>query len=312
MSANPSQDMPPCVAITPPSPTSVKNDTPPSPTPVKRPARRSSMARARRLSRASGAGIISLEEQLSVVPSKEEADTQERLKKTASLCLNASVRQVKNAFNAEDEESNLVDLAQDLAAFLQQGPLLSDLELKDLGEKLDTAVVVVKAGDVVPARVKAVREYTDKLNKEAQEWKDLVVERKQQYVNAVENARSAGRGEIVVDDNQRFSLTAKEKTFFKNLPNYNAALAQVAAHERKQAIAARKMATEAKKLKRKLEDVDIDLKKAAKIVIEKASKMAQGMEDPRKLFDEVENDGVVDVKEILDQVDEQRQALQQL
>lgn len=299
MSTNPSQDMP-------------KNDTPPSPTPVKRPARRSSMARARRLSRASGAGIISLEEQLGVVPSKDEAGTQERLKKTVSLCLNASVRQVKHALNAEDEESNLVDLAQELAAFLQQGPLLNDNHLKELSEQLDTAVVVVKPEDVVPARVKAVREYTAKLNKEAQDWKDLLKERKQQYTNAVENDRAAGRGEIVVDDNQRFSLTAKEKTFFKNLPNYNAALAQVASHERKQALAARKMATETKKLKRKLEDVDIDLSKAAKIVIERASKVAQGMEDPKELFGDVEDDGVVDVKEILVQVDKQRQALQQL
>lgn len=308
MSDNPSVDMP----LSPPTTTKEKNDTPPSPTPVKRQSRRSSMARSRRLSRASGAGIISLEEQLGVVPSKEEANTQERLKKTVSLCLNASVRQVKHALNAEDEDSNLVDLAQDLAAFLQQGPLLNDDSLKELGDKLDTTLVVVKPEDVVPARVKAVREYTAKLNKEAQEWKDLLVERKQQYGNAVENARAAGRGEIVVDDNQRFSLTAKEKTFFKNLPNYNAAMAQVASHERKQALAARNMATEAKKLKRKLEDVDIDLTKAAKVVIERASSVAQGMEDPRELFGDVEDDGVVDVKEILVQVDKQRQALQQL
>jgi len=270
------------------------------------------MARARRLSRASGAGLISLEEQLAVVPAKDEATTQQRLKQTVTLCLNASVRQVKHALNAEDEESNLVDLAQDLAAFLQQGPLLNDEKLKGLADKLDTAVVVVKSEDIVPARVKAVREYSDKLNAEAQQWKDLLVERKQQYKNAVDNAKAAAKGEIKVEDDQRFSLTAKEKAFFKNLPNCNAAMAQVAAHERKQALAARKMATEAKKLKRHLEDVDIDLNKAAKIVIERATKVAEGLDDPRDLLGGMEEDGAMDVKEILNQVDEQRQALQQL
>lgn len=247
-----------------------------------------------------------------MVNGKDEASTEKRLEQTVKLCLNASVRQVKHALNAEDEESNLCDLAQDLAAFLQQGPLLNEGELKELADKLDSAVVVVKDEDIVPARVKAVREYTDKLNKEAQQWKDLLVERKQQYKNAVDNARAASKGEIKVEDEQRFSLNAKEKTFFKNLPNYNAALAQVAAHERKQALAARKMATEAKKLKRRLEDVDEDLNKAAKIVIERATKVAEGMEDPRDLMGDMGEDGAMDVREILEQVDEQRKALQDL
>ena len=46
--------------------------------------------------------------------------------------------------------------------------------------------------------------------------------------NAEENATAAANGEILVDDSQKFSLTAKEKIFFKNLPNYSAALGQVA------------------------------------------------------------------------------------
>ena len=67
--------------------------------------------------------------------------------------------------------------------------MVNNVTLKELGSKIDTTLVVVKPGDVVLARVKAVSEYTAKLNKEAQEWKDLLMERKQLYGNTVKNFR---------------------------------------------------------------------------------------------------------------------------
>ena len=54
---------------------------------------------------------------------------------------------------------------------------MNDVTLKELGSKIDTILVVVKPGDVVLAREKAVSEYTAKLNKEGQKWKDLLMDR---------------------------------------------------------------------------------------------------------------------------------------
>jgi hypothetical protein len=57
----------------------VKSDSPPSPPRARKLSRRSSVAIARRLSRASAAGAISLEEQLEIVPARDEAPTYARL-----------------------------------------------------------------------------------------------------------------------------------------------------------------------------------------------------------------------------------------
>jgi hypothetical protein len=56
-----------------------KSDSPPSPPRARKLSRRSSVAIARRLSRASAAGVISLEEQLEIVPARDEAPTETRL-----------------------------------------------------------------------------------------------------------------------------------------------------------------------------------------------------------------------------------------
>ncbi len=56
-----------------------KSDSPPSPPRARKLSRRSSVAIARRLSRASAAGCISLEEQLEIVPARDEAPTDARL-----------------------------------------------------------------------------------------------------------------------------------------------------------------------------------------------------------------------------------------
>jgi len=271
------------------------------------------MARARRLSRASGAGIISLEDQLGVIPGRRDLDTGQRLKMTVNMCVNATVRQVVASINQDvEEESSVVDdLTMELANYLRQSPLVDDEKAKELGDNIESSVVTVSQRDILPARVKAVREYTDRLNKEAWDWKDLVAERKKQYKNAEDNAKAATKGEIKVEDNQRFSLNAKEKAFFKNLPNYSLALAQVAAHERKQAVAAKKMVTETKRLKRKLEEVDEELSKAAKLVIKRADKMAEVLsQDPNDLFKEGEEDDSIDIQDILIQVEEQRKELE--
>ena len=43
--------------------------------------------------------------------------------------------------------------------------MVNNVTLKELGSKIDTTLVVVKPGDVVLARVKAVSEYTAKFTR---------------------------------------------------------------------------------------------------------------------------------------------------
>merc|ERR1719266_2023829 len=75
--------------------------TPSSPLPRKA-SRRSSMATARRMSRASGMGVgIPLPDLLSTVPGPDEASVKERLEKMVNLVVNSTFRQVEAGVEEE-------------------------------------------------------------------------------------------------------------------------------------------------------------------------------------------------------------------
>jgi hypothetical protein len=71
----------------------LKPDSPPSPPRARKLSRRSSVAIARRLSRASAAGVISLEEQLEIVPARDEAPTDARLTQVSERLRTYKVRE---------------------------------------------------------------------------------------------------------------------------------------------------------------------------------------------------------------------------
>ena len=240
--------------------------SPPSPV-AKRPSRRSSAACARRLSRASGVGggSIPLEDLLATVPDSGEATVQERLAKVVQLVLATTVRGVIDRL---DEEEEVGDIARSVGAVLRQTGVSSEV-VERVARKLEGGVDQVEGG-VVGEQVRMVREYTEQLQKEGERWKELIVERKEMVRNAESNARAAGRGDIVVGEDQRFSLSAKEKMMLAKLPNCKAALEQLAGHSDKMELSARAVATQTVRLKRSLEQVEEELGVAAKKLIKRA------------------------------------------
>ena len=79
--------------------------------------------------------------------------------------------------------------------------------------------VQVDEGGVVGEQVRKVREYTEQLQKEGEKWKELIIERKEMVRNVERNARAAVKGEIVVGEEGRFSLSAQEEMMIKKLPS---------------------------------------------------------------------------------------------
>eukprot|EP00092_Neocalanus_flemingeri_P038222 GFUD01041603.1.p1 GENE.GFUD01041603.1~~GFUD01041603.1.p1 ORF type:complete len:127 (+),score=44.60 GFUD01041603.1:157-537(+) len=88
--------------------------------------------------------------------------------------------------------------------------------------------------------------------------------------NAESNARAARKGDIVVGEDQRFTLSAQEKMMIKNLPSCKAAQEQLAGHSYKMDLGVRAIATQTVRLKRSLEQVDEQLGMAARELIKKA------------------------------------------
>jgi len=244
------------------------------PSPVRRIAsRRSSTACARRLSRASTTGGgIPLEDLLATVPPSSEATTEERLAKVVQLALASTVRGVV----ASLEEEEVGDAARSVGAVIRQTGLGSDV-ISSVAKKLEGGMEM--EGVVVGEEVRKVREYTEQLKKEGQMWKDLLIERKEMVRNVERNARAAAKGEIIVTDEQKFSLSAQEKMMLKKLPNYKAAVEQLAGHEDKVELCARNVATEAARLKRNLEMAEGELGLSVRKLIKRADTVGGRIEE---------------------------------
>jgi len=256
------------------SPATVGTTDPSPPSPVQRkPSRRSSAACARRLSRASGAGGISLEDMLATVPNSDEASVKERLAKVVQLVLASTVRGVVARLEEEEEG----DAARSVGAAIRQVGINSEV-VERVAHRLEGGVEV-ETGGVVGEQVRRVREYTDKLQKEGERWKELLVERKEMVRNVERNARAAAKGEITVSEEQRFSLSAQEKTMIKKLPNCKAALEQLAGHGDKVELSARAVATQTVRLKRSLEEVEERLGLAARKLIKRADTVGGRVEE---------------------------------
>ena len=90
--------------------------------------------------------------------------------------------------------------------------------------------VEVKLLDTMGEEAREVREYTERLRREAEHWKVVNQERRRMVKNTEKNARAVEKEEIVVDEEQRFRLTVQEKAALGKIPSYKAALDQLNNH----------------------------------------------------------------------------------
>lgn len=265
-------------------------ESPPSPPPARKLARRSTLAIARRLSRASVAVGLSLEEQLEIVPSAEEAATAERLNQVLNLCMRASVRSVEEMFRDADDHEDLEASARIVSNQMRQKVFFNADEIEEMAKQLDASLLTVRPEDLLSSNLKAIRDYTARLAQEEQDWNSLIQERKAQHKNSLVNHHAAKVGKMKVDDLQKFNLSPSEKAFFNRLPDISADCAKFVRHEEQKALKASSLALAAKRLKLELEQLDRDLAEVAHQLGEQA-RQAQGTPvDPRDLIVEASRD----------------------
>ena len=178
-------------------------------------ARRSSILNVIRRQSKSMAGIP-FEDQVSAID--VELSIEERLSKLLQISLSASVRSVQALSANEDSNTKVNDMVEDICTEIRRGGqdiARSESLLKPVAEKItelsDAAdVSVIPPEQFLPARVKEIRDYRDKLNQEMDAWKSLQTARKEEYVKARADHIQVAKGNVKVTHSERKNVREDE------------------------------------------------------------------------------------------------------
>ena len=185
-------------------------ESPSSPPPVRASkARRSSQAAARRLSRAStvGGGGLPLEDLLATIPSQQEAEPSQRMEKLLQLVVSSTTRDLAEAFR-DHEDDELEEAAKSLRMKVRWNQI-DDSTVEQAVEAVGAGLEV--EGEVVGGELKKVREYTNQLKQESDQWARFLAERKEMLRNAKRNAKLVETGEISIGEETKWNLSSEER-----------------------------------------------------------------------------------------------------
>jgi len=258
--------------------------TPSSPLPRKA-SRRSSMATARRMSRASGMGVgIPLPDLLSTVPGPEEASVKERLEKMVNLVVNSTIRQVEAG--VEEELLGLEEAVKEVGSSLRREKCSEDV-LASVASKLEGGLDVVD-GEVIGEAKRKVLANIENHKQEHKRWKELFLERKEQNKRAGSIAKDAAEGRLRIEAEQRFQLSKEERDALDQVPDGTKTMEQLAKHRTLMLVKAQAAATAARRLKRKVEEEEEELADLAIKIIERADQAGGKLEklNPEDLLED--------------------------
>ena len=185
-------------------------ESPSSPPPVPASkARRSSQAAARRLSRAStvGGGGLPLEELLATIPSHQEAEPRQRMEKLLQLVVSSTTRDLAEAFR-DHEDDELEEAAKSLRMKVRSTQLANST-VEEVVEAVEGGLE--SEGELVGGELKRVREYTNQLKEESDQWARFLAERKEMLRNAKRNAKLVETGEISIGEETKWNLSSEER-----------------------------------------------------------------------------------------------------
>ena len=179
-----------------------------SPPPVRK-SRKSGLAAARRLSRASTAAGVPFEDLLATLPSPQEADTKKRLEKLLGLVVSSSTRELAETFRDHEDEA-LEEASRSLRTKLRADQI-SASALEEAVKALEEGGRDEKENEVVGGELKKMRDYTKQLQTEGELWKRFMSERKEMMRNAKKNAELVKTGEISVEEDVKWTLSGEER-----------------------------------------------------------------------------------------------------
>jgi len=248
--------------------------SPSSPLPRKA-SRRSSVATARRMSRASGMGVgIPLADLLCTVPGSEEASAKDRLEKMVNLVVNSTIRQVEAG--VEEESGGLEEAVKEVGSFLRREKV-GEAVLGSVAPKLEGGLDVV-GGEIIGEAKRKVLANIENHKQEHKRWKELTRERKEQNIRAANLAKDAVEGRLKIEAGQRFQLSKEERDALDKAPDGTKTMEDLAKHRKLMLVKAQAAATAARRLKRKVEEEEEELADLAIKIIERADQAGGKLE----------------------------------
>ena len=186
-------------------------------------ARRSSILNVIRRQSKSIVGIP-FEDQVSAID--PALPVEERLSKLLRISLSAAVRAVQAQSAEEDSNTKVNDMVEDVCTEIRRGSedLSSNKHLiKPVAEKIrqiaDSDISAILSDQLLPARVKEIRDYKDKLNKELESWKTLHLDRREEYKKARTDHIQVGKGKVKITHSERKNLREDELQILDGLPD---------------------------------------------------------------------------------------------
>jgi len=237
-------------------------NSPPSPK-IRKLNRRSSIAVARRMSRASaavsgGGGGLPLVDQLALVPGKDEALPADRLRQIVNICVRTTCRTIEGE---EQESGEREDEARSVSRSLIDGSLLDQDNLQAMASRLQAANLKGNPQDFITGNASAcqLQEYTDKLEQESKQWKQFLIDRNRTMKIEMNNLREAKKGSIKVEDTQFYQLPTDQKIFLRQLPNIEDVVKSTQELEHSQTILDERMVFESTRLRGLIRAVEKEL-----------------------------------------------------
>jgi len=242
------------------------SSSPPSPK-VKKLKRKSSIAVARRMSRAStavAAGVgLPLADQLSMVPGEGDAPSVARLRQILDICLRTTCRTIEGeeASNSGDFEDEVKNISRSM---IDEATIFSDDKLNSLATRLQTEKPEGNPEDIVIGRQNEVEVYTKKLEEEGVAWRHLLQQRNKTMKIEHNNLKEVKKGNIKVEESQFYQLPAQEKSFLRSLPKIEDIVKSTQDFEKQQTILTERMAFKSNQLRHHLQDIDKQLATGAR------------------------------------------------
>ena len=253
--------------------------------------RRSSVARSIRRSQSNGAqpGFTFEQQVVASTLSNDKITVEEKLAKMVALSLSATIKSLQQEneqlevganLNLDDPKGDLVD---HLVSTLALKPLLNEAGLENITKKVTTFKKSASSKKsinsapqqntrIISSRLRTLKEYQDRLNKEANEWDELLQQRKNKYNFARLEKQMVSKGEKQITNSHRAQLPRLEEAWLRGLSDGRAEMNRVKKQEVMAELCKQNLSERLARKRKALEEKSVHLEQIAKLVSETASR----------------------------------------
>ena len=251
--------------------------------------RRSSVARSIRRSQSGPAGITFEQQLLASIQGNETITTEEKIEKLISLSMKETLKflqqeneqmEMGSDSAADDTRGDMID---NLVTRLGRQPLLMEKNIKRLASQtndfkkdkketnLQSRLKENQTEQIFSTRLRILKQYQDSLEKEINEWDELLQQRKNKYNFARLEYQEVSKGEQKITNKHKAQLPRLEDAWLRGLSDGRAELNRLEKQEVMMTLCAKQMLQKMAKKRKLLQDKSAELDQIAKRVCDTAA-----------------------------------------